>query len=150
MTPSTKLEVGHIFTWDNFPYPAFGEIKRRWFIYLGDDGSDGIYVYITTATTNMNRKSEDSIYFKKGEYSFEADCIVNILEDFYSKKITKDDLKNHSNDITIKDKLPENKIREIYNKIVKSKTINMKDKKAIHNAFNMSGIYGLEEPKRKK
>ena len=58
----------------------------------------------------MNRKNEDSIYFKKGEYSFESDCIVNILEDFYSKKLTKDDLKNHSNDITIKDKLPENKI----------------------------------------
>lgn len=146
-----NLDIGDIFIWENFPYPITGEIKRRWFIYFGDGGYFSLDVYIFTTTTNMNRKDEDSIIFKKGEYLFESDCILNVGRNHYSKNITKDDIKKHieNGNISKKSKLQNNKIREIYNKVLKSKFIIYKDKMAIHNALNISGITNLEKPKRR-
>lgn len=146
-----NLDIGDIFTWENFPYPITDEIKRRWFIYFGDGGFLSVDVYIFTTTTNMDRKDADSILFKKGEYSFERDCILNVGRNHYSKNINKDDIEKHiqNGSINKKSKLPDNKIREIYNKVLKSKFINYKDKMAIHNALNIAGITKLEKPKRR-
>ena len=146
-----NLDIGDIFTWENFPYPISGGIKRIWFIYFGDGGSSSEYVYIFTTTTNMDRKNEDSILFKKGEYSFESDCILNVGHNHYSQNITKVHIRKHIEDgnINKKGKLQINKIREIYNKVSKSKIINYKDKTAIHNALNMAGITNLESPKKR-
>lgn len=145
------LEVGDIFTWENFPYPITGEIKRRWFVYFGDDGIFGIYVYIFTTTTNFNRQDEDSIIFKKGEYSFIEDCILNIGIDGYNKILTKEDIEKYINngDINKKSKLTENKIREIYNKVLKSKRLSRKIKIFIHDALNRHGIKGLKMPPKR-
>lgn len=146
------LEVGDIFIWDNFPYPITGEIKRRWFVYFGDDGIFGIYVYIFTTTTNFNRQDEDSILFKKGEYNFEEDCILNVGLEGYNKILTIEDIKKYINngDINKKDKLPENKIREIYNKVLKSRKLSRKIKISIHEALNRANITGLKMPPSNK
>ena len=146
------LEVGDIFTWDNFPYPITGEIKRRWFVYFGDDGTFGIYVYIFTTTTNFNMQDDDSILFKKGEYNFIEDCILNIGIDGYSKILTKEDIEKYINngDIKKKSKLTENKIREIYNKVLKSKRLSRRIKMLIHDALNRYGIIGLKTPPTRK
>lgn len=145
-----RLEVGDIFIWENFPYPITGEIKRRWFIYFGDGGYFSIDVYIFTTTTNMDIKGDESIVFKKGEYSFTSDCILNVGRNHYSKSITKIDIENHINNGNINkiNKLQENKIREIYNKVLKSKYIIHKEKIAIHDALNRAGIINLAKPKR--
>lgn len=145
-----RLDVGDIFTWENFPYPITGEIKRRWFIYFGDGGYFSIDVYLFTTTTNMDRNNEDSIIFHKGEYSFTRDCILNVGQNHYSKNITKVDIDKHikNGNINKVSKLQENKIREIYNKVLKSKYISRIDKIAIHDALNRAGIINLTKPKK--
>ncbi len=145
-----SLDVGDIFTWENFPYPITGEIKRRWFIYFGDGGYFSIDVYLFTTTTNMDRNNEDSIIFQKGEYSFTRDCILNVGQNHYSKNITKVDIDKHikNGNINKVSKLQENKIREIYNKVLKSKYISHIDKIAIHDALNRAGIINLTKPKK--
>ena len=35
--PALGLRAGDVFTWDNFPLPDSDTIKRRWFIYLGNN-----------------------------------------------------------------------------------------------------------------
>jgi len=49
-------------------------------------------------------------------------------------------------DIDIKGRLPEQRLREIYNLILKSERIAKKVKKDIHHSFNMAGIEGLKKP----
>lgn len=105
------LEAGDIFTWDNFPYPITGAIKRRWFVYFGDDGIFGIYVYIFTATTNFDMQDEDSILFKKGEYGFIENCILNVSIDGYSKILTKEDIEKYINKGDINKKINSQKIK---------------------------------------
>ena len=53
------MKTGDVFTWDQYPYHAEGEPKRRWFVYLGeykessDPFDETIMIIAPTTTTQI-------------------------------------------------------------------------------------------------
>jgi hypothetical protein len=150
------FESGTVFKWNQFPEPRYdkGNIKARWFIYLGDSGilSTPILAYICTTTTQKKRTlqikginySHQLIEFKPTNSPFEEECVLDCDEPPYSK-----DKKIFENnpDIQIKGSLDEQKMREIYNGICKSNAYSPKILNDIHDSLNKAGIMGLKRPK---
>lgn len=141
------MNVGDIFRWTNFPCPKHGNIKSRWFIYLGNSGiyNTTIYIHILTTTTNLSNITGSCISFKKGECGFESDCVANIDNDFYNN-LTNETIEKNKNDIEIIGAIPENKLKYIYKKVLESKRISKIVKMDIYNSFNLNNITGLKKP----
>jgi len=148
------LDVGTVFRWKDFPEPRSGEVKARWFIYLGDSGlfSQVLIAYLCTTTTQIhhfkaggNRSTHDHHLFRKSPDSpFEEDCILDFDERPHA--LAKSTLENNS-DIESKGKLNEQTLRMIYNRILKSRFYSKIILRDIHESFNKTGIAGLKKPK---
>ncbi len=82
----------------------------------------------------------------RGEFGFDKDCVLDLDKDFYAH-IEESIFLSFKEDITIKGKLSEQNLREIYNLILKSQRIPKIIKKDIHHSFNMAGITGLRKPR---
>ena len=150
------MEVGAVFIWQSFPFSKFTqiEIKPRWFVYLGKTSiiSSPIFVLLATTTTQLHhyerggeRNDHSIAKFRSGEFGFEQDCVLDVGWSFYAD-IPESVFIEYKADIDIKGRLPEQRLREIYNLILKSERIAKKVKKDIHHSFNMAGIEGLKKP----
>lgn len=85
------MRIGTVFKWLDYPFQEDQKVKDRWFIYLGTSSilENPLCVYISTATTqtyhyqNQGKRSHHKcLPFKKGQFGFEQDCLVdlNMLE----------------------------------------------------------------------
>ena len=140
------MKPGTVFRWPNFPFPQYGgEIKARWFIYLGDSG---ILISPTNSylisTTTQTIKTANCFTFQPGSSPFDEVCILNYDEQYYS--IEKSLLVGHK-DIEVKGELDHNTMRIIYNKISLSKFYSKKVLQDIHQSLNNISITGLRNPK---
>ena len=113
-----------------------------------------IKVFLITTTSKTYyyeeegaRENHNYYRFESGSFGFIKDSILD-LDSYY--EINKNELEKYKEDIIEKGKLPEDVLRNIYNIILKSKTISMKVKQDIHHNYNLAGIKGLKKPKRKK
>lgn len=148
------MDVGTVFRWEDFPTPRIGEIKARWFVYLGDSGyfSQVLIAYICTTTsqthhfeTGGDRESHDHFLFKKSPHSpFEDDCALDFDERPHS--VEKARLENNPN-IEQKGRLDDHTLRIIYNRVLRSRAYSKVILRDIHESFNKAGITGLTRPK---
>ena len=149
-----NLKVGDVFRWIDFPDPRGGPIKPRWFVYLGETGSlsQVAFAYLSTTTTTLDdfkaggkRSLHDHHVFKKEEVTFfDEDCVIDYEERPHTVKISK--LETHLADIEPKGKLPTDKLRMIYKRVLKSDNYSKSILNDIHDSFNRSGIMGLRRP----
>lgn len=151
-----KFEVGTVFRWDSFPAPRVGPpgIKPRWFIFLGknDTFSQVVFAHFCTTTTQTqhfapggSRQNHDKIKLEKGSSPFDEDCILDCDEPPYTDTLHKlEDEKS----IEVKGKLPEQTMRQIYNRLLLSDDYSYAVLRDIHHSFNLAGIGGLKKPKK--
>lgn len=148
------MDVGTVFRWKDFPERRSGEVKARWFIYLGDSGlfSQVLIAYLCTTTTQIqhftkggNRSSHDHHLFQKSPRSpFDEDCILDFDERPYP--VPKSVLENNPS-IEEKGRLDEQTLRMIYNRLLRSTMYSAIILRDIHESFNKIGITGLKKPK---
>jgi hypothetical protein len=149
------MEAGTVFKWNNFKDRKYGgELKPRWFIYLGDTGilTNPIIAHISTTTTNKaafepggSRYNHSICNFYARETPFEDDSILDINEAYYP--IERDRLENNP-DIEIKGRLTDDQMRMIYNRFRSSDQFSKKVLLDMHESFNKAGIIGLKKPKQ--
>lgn len=145
-TNTEKFKAGDIITIDNYDLPDIGDTEKRiWGIYLGMDSivECTIFVYFCRATTQKKdfqqggrRYGNKFIEFSKGQYGFERDCLVDLDE--RPKYTTKE--KFNSFVIVKKGELPEDRIREIYNKCLTEK-LSKVQLKNIRDSLANAGIH---------
>ena len=148
------MKPGTVFKWKEFLYPKYGgELKARWFIYLGDTGPflTPIIAYICTTTTSLDdfktggdRANHRHLLIKKTKYPFfDEDCILDYDEEpyFSEKKVLESNPK-----IEVKGELDRVCIKDIYYGIWKSPFYSPKVILDIHSSLNQIGITGLKKP----
>ena len=147
------MRIGTVFRWKNYPYPFDGEVKARWFVYLGRSSSFLMLLFarICTTTTQINhfkpdgkRKKHAFVKIKSGYYGFESDCILDL--DSITTEVEERLLQDNP-DIEIKGQITEDLLRKIYDKIRDSKYISKKIKIEIYHSYNRDEIYDLKQPK---
>ncbi len=154
-----NIDVGTVLRWDNFPLARFGQRdKARWLICLGMTGKFAqiAVVYCSTTTTQIHDFSRSGRRFNHSHFIFrvnqfplfDEDCAIDFDERPYpvNPKI----LSAHSADIETKGRLPEETMRMIYNRFLKSSAISPIEMNDIHDSYNRVGITGLKRKKRKK
>lgn len=150
------LAIGTVFRWDHFPTPRFGgEIKPRWFIYLGETGpfSQIASIYIATTTTQKapyeaggDRRNHDIFRFDTKQFpEFEEDCIIDFDQAPYA--IEKNQFVKAACDIACKGVLKETTVRMIYNRFIRSGSCSKITLQDIHDSYNRADITGLQKPK---
>lgn len=148
------MRSGDIFRWNNFPDPKYDtkDIKARWFVYLGDTGklSSPVISYILTATTNLAligpgrvKHGHTVCRYHPNNSPFEQECIVDIDEGTYPVEAKK--LEDNP-DIEIKGPLTDQQMRELYNKLLRSRHYSKTELRDIHRCFNDAGIAPLKRP----
>ena len=148
------MKPGTVFKWNKFPTPKLGgELKSRWFIYLGDTGilSKPILAHFSTTTTSVydfksggNRVSHRYFSLKKTKYPFfDEDCILDYDEVPYSEQKR---ILEINTDIEVKGHLDREGLRSIYNGILRSQFYSPKILIDIHSSLNQIGITGLTKP----
>ena len=149
------MRLGTVFLWKDFPKQQDGKVKDRYFLYLGKScfTDNPIMVFLITATSRVyyyeedgNRTQHNYIKFKSGQYCFPKDSIIDVGSiDFLEEKY----FLNHKENIEEKTVLPESILKKIYNLIISSRVISLKVKNDIHNNYNLNGISGLKNPRRR-
>jgi len=152
--PNHEFKIGTVFKWSNFEDTRLGgEIKPRWFVYIGhtDYFTSPRLCFISTTTTQIeafekggNRHSHKYIKIEASKTCFESDCILDFEEPPYTKELSS--ITTNPN-IEIKGQLDTSTMKIIYNGICNSPNFSKKLLNDIHEAFNMARIEGLRKPK---
>lgn len=151
------FKVGDVFIWIDFPYirDISSSAKNRYFIYIGKTKVfvTPLCLYIITSTTQIKyynqgeeRYNHNFCRFFKGECGFEEESVIDVDFNFYSD-ITQEQIEDCKDDIKIIGKVPMEKLRHIYNLILKSRKIPGIVKFDIYNSFKLEGITGIKRPK---
>lgn len=148
-----RLKVGDVIRWNDFPYPKEGEIKPRWFIYLGRSSNitHPIFLYFCTTTTQLqyfnaggNRAHHTLKRFDVRQFSiFEENCILDYEEGIYDN-LTEDKFIKCEANIEMKGSLDSDTMRNIYKQYLKSDICSRKILIDLHESFNQDGITGLK------
>ncbi|MGD9576758.1 MAG: hypothetical protein AB7Y74_00750 [Syntrophorhabdus sp.] len=148
------MRAGTIVRWLNFPEPnKGGDIKARWFIYLGKSTSlvSPIFYHFSTTTTQIDdfrnggkRYGHPFLLFRASDTPFDQDCIIDFMEQPYH--IGEEELTGNTN-IEFTGELSADYLRAIYDRILKSSTFSRKVILDIHDALNNVGITRLKMPK---
>ena len=152
----SRFEPGAVFRWVDFPHPRHNpeDRKPRWFIFLGrsDVLSQPVYAHFCTTTTQFrhfepggSRSKHDVIKFSKESSPFGEDCILDCDEAPYTTAL--DRLENEGN-IEIAGRLPEQTLRQIYSRLLRSDGYSFAVLCDIYRSFNHAGITGLKKPRR--
>ena len=142
------MKVGTVIRWVEYPRPQYGgEIKPRWFVYVGRTSlvSDPVNFYLPTTTTNPANLGSNYVEFKKEKYTvFEDDCYINLDERPYiipEGKIIDDP------DIEIMQNTLDNEtMKKIYKCILNSDKYAPIDRCNIFNCFINDGIADIRPP----
>jgi hypothetical protein len=155
------MEIGGVFTWENYPNATDNKIKRRWFVYLGETKEDPfvkddwkIYIIAITTTTQEQyyldggeRHNNPHIKFKQ-EYGFgfASECILDLSfqPESSSRSIFLQNIRNGN--IKQKGVISAEILKQIYDKICLSRAYSYKIKQDIHQNLNANGIKGLSQP----
>ena len=146
------MRIGEIFRWRDFPHQLYGDVKPRYFIYMGKTNFEidpsFAYLYTTTGkleyyTGDGKRANNSHLIFRKDEYCFTSDCVLDV--DMGLHEIELSEIDNNESSIDLLARLTEEKIIEIYNYILGSSIAKIK-KIDIHSSLNLSGITGLKRP----
>lgn len=150
-----QFTVGDVIRWDRFPYPKSGEIKARWFIYLGRTSafSTPVFAYLCTTTT-QNAEFEPGA--ARGNHAcrrfearlfpaFEQDCIVDFDEEIHT--VTQGALDSCQEQIVLKGRLDNDTMRNIYKQFSRPGVVSKAVLRDIQDSFNRDGITGLKRPK---
>lgn len=146
------MNPGDVFRWARFPHPQFGgEIKARWFIYLGQTTSfiQPIIAHICTTTTAKmdfekggRKESHKKFSFEKGKHPFDQECYLDFEEEPYA--FSKKELESNQ-DIGYKGTLDQRSLRAIYDGIYRSKSYSRQIKMDIRESLNQVGITSLKK-----
>jgi hypothetical protein len=150
------MQLGSVFIWKNFPHPhnKDGNIKDRYFIYVGESHFpiNPVHIFLITTTTRKihygiggSREKHNIYKFKAGSFGFVKDSILD-LDSYYT--LEKGDLDSCKDEIEVICKLPEDILKKIYALLLQSKNIPLKIKKDIFISYNHANIIGLKRPKR--
>ena len=140
--------------WDFYPYPKSGEVKPRWFIYLGRTSamSTPIFAFLCTTTTQVSefapggkRGNHDIRRFDASSKIFEQPCVLDFDEEIHP--VTQVTIDNCQDKIEQKGRLDTETMRSIYNRFMRSGIISKKVLIDMHDSFNRDGITGLKKPK---
>ncbi len=159
------MRVGDIYIWHSYPRQKDGEIKDRWFLFLGEvrnvpfDDDPSIYVVSPTATTRLEyyeqgAHREKHLYFcfrKDSGFGFEKDCILDVTlpPEHWPKRIFLDF--ESKGLIEKKGELPKDILEKIYNKILLSSAYSYIEKENIKRNLNQElGLTGLRKPSRRR
>lgn len=148
------MDAGTVIKWSNFPDRQYdGEIKPRWFVYLGDTGpfSNIQIAYLFTATTQFNKLATGEIKeghtycsFDPNTSPFEQKCFIDVDEEPYYYSVS--ELKNNPN-IKIIGKLSKQDAHMVYNKVYQSSTLSQIQIRDIYDSFIRVGIDIKKKPK---
>lgn len=147
------MDAGTILKWNNFKDRKYGgELKPRWFIFLGDSGpiTDPKFAYLATTTRNLkvyekggDRENHTKCLFYARDNLFEYDCVLDVDEEPYPVLLSQ--LQDNP-DIEVKGKITEDQVRMIWNRIIRSREYSRKVLLDIHDSFNRINITGLKKP----
>lgn len=149
------MKIGTVFKWKNYPEQKDGVIKDRWFVYLGTSStlSPPLNVFIFTTTSQINlyepwnirKNNKNIINFKAGECGFDVDCILDVF--FFQNNWTLGEFEKYKNDFDIKGKISNDRLKNIYGKVLNEESIQTIIKTDIRRNLNEIGIFGLKRPK---
>jgi hypothetical protein len=150
-----NLEVGTVIRWDNFPVPRRGgEIKARWFVYLGCTSSltPPQICFLATTTTQLHhfcpggrRQNHSHFKFEKRQFpEFDDDCVLDFCEQPYPLLL--ETLTSKQSDIKIRGRLKAETMRQLYNRFFQTKPMSAVVFRDIHASYNLAGITGLKRP----
>jgi hypothetical protein len=149
------MKTGIVFKWKNYPKPRDGIIKDRWFIYLGASSIlseiSNVFIFTTTGKTkyytpgNKRRKNKNIVNFKAGEFGFETDCVLDTF--YFQNNWTLEEFERYKDDFEIKERISDEKLKVVYEKILKENSIQTIIKKDIRRNLNKIDIYNLKIPK---
>jgi len=149
------MEIGSVFRWDEYPKQRDGEIKPRWFIYLGLSSilSEPQNVFLLPSTTQIElyrrggrRQNHKKIkIFKKDYCGFKDKSIVDIH--FFENNWTLEEFDSFRRKMVLKGKLSNDDLRQLYELILTNdyyiEKIIIVD---IRRNLNGIGIYNLKIP----
>lgn len=160
------MQVGCVFLWGNYPFQKDGEVKNRWFIYLGESKSDPletdealIFVIAPTTTSLLDFYEEGCERCKHPyvrfeplpEHGFTHPCVLDLA--YPPAFLTRADFRSfmERGEIHEKGNLFAHDLKLIYEKLCSSSgsAYSYKLKQDIRSNLNALGITGLPQPVRK-
>jgi hypothetical protein len=149
------MDIGTVFKWKNYPKQSDSITKDRWFVYLGTSSKFyeplNVFIFTTTSQTNLyepweeREKNKNTLKFKAGEFGFDVDCILDVF--YFKNNWTLEEFEKYKDNFDIKGKVSDDKLKIIYEKILKETTIQKIIKTDIRINLNNIRIYGLKKPK---
>lgn len=149
------MDTGTVFKWTNYPKQIDMKTKDRWFVYLGTSSilSEPLNVFIFTTTSkkelyepgNKRENNKNTINFKAGESGLDVDCILDVF--YFQNNWTLGEFEKHKDNFDIKGKISDEKLKIIYEKILKENSIQKIIKTDIRRNLNDIRIFGLKKPK---
>jgi hypothetical protein len=149
------METGTVFKWINYPKQRDGITKDRWFVYLGTSSilskPLNVFIFTTTSKTNLyepwdkRENKKNTISFKAGEFGFDVDCILDVF--YFQNNWTLGEFEQYKDNFDIKGKISDEKLKIIYEKILKENRIQKIIKTDIRRNLNDIRIFGLKKPK---
>jgi hypothetical protein len=149
------METGTVFKWINYPEQTDGIIKDRWFVYFGTSSilskPLNVFIFTTTSKTNLYEpwnvrgNNKNTINFKAGEFGFDVNCILDVF--YFQNNWTIGEFEKYKDNFDIKGKISDEKLKIIYEKILKENSIQKIIKTDIRINLNNIGIFGLKKPK---
>ena len=157
----SELSLGDVYVWKDFPNAE--PQKSRWFIYIGtvQDGIDILYpcIYVPLLSTTTkdfhydeftgNRRNDNIVYFSRGQFGFEADCILDVRRFLWTETQQKFEKAISDNDIILKGHISNDKLREIYICLINIRPLSYAYMQQIRDNFSLV-LNNLPEIKHNK
>lgn len=148
------MEIGSVFRWDEYPKQREGELKVRWFIYLGLSSilSEPQNVFLLPSTTQLElygrgkrRQNHKKIkIFGKGYCGFEKKSIVDIY--FFENNWPLQEFNSFKRKMIVRGRLPNDDLKQLYELISTDYYIERIVIIDIRRNLNGIGIYNLKMP----
>lgn len=150
------MDIGSVFRWDDYPKQKDGEVKARWFIYLGLSSilsnPQNVFLLPSTTQTKLYKKGgrrqnhKNIKRFKKGSCGFEDETIVDM--NFFENNWIFSEFSKYRNKIVVKGMVSNCHLKQLYDLILDSdeyiERIVIID---IRRNLNSIGIFNLKMPK---
>lgn len=155
------VKVGDVFIWKDYPYQADQQVKRRWFVCLGEVKEDPletdsrlVQIIAPTTTTQTGHYLSDGhreghpvvLFSRASGYGFTTDCLLDLGMEPAVWQRAEVESKHREGKILVKGTLPDKVLRDIYFKVCASRSYAPKLKRQIKANLNAAGITGLLNP----
>jgi hypothetical protein len=142
------MDAGTVIKWKNFKDRQYeGDVKPRWFVYMGNTGILSIpypRAYLLTTTGRVekfkiggDREKHTHCTFDSNTSPFESPCVMDFEEDYYPYELSKIE---SNPDIEIKERLRIQDIQMIWNKILRSSIFTKMEQRDIYDGLKRENI----------